>query len=229
LSGVAILARDKEFVMKMLFILVPVLALCLFAADPWQSTPFAQWTDQEVQQIMSNSPWAHEVTVTSGSQDTIVVGGGGRRGGISGGGSGSGGMTSTRMVVVWESALPVREAVLRVKYGEAIGSMNTKQTLETDDPTYVIIVNNIPATAVKGDIEKVKQDIKKRTTLNKLQPTLVELGVNGKVAGLYFEFPKTAPISLNDSDVDFSTKVGELVVKTRFHLQDMVLNGKLEL
>src|SRR5579871_2867861 len=163
--------------MKKLLVFLIALAVCLCAADPWDSKPFGQWTDQEVQQVMSNSPWAHEVTITSGSPDTVVVGGGGRRGGISGGASG-GGVTSTRMVVVWESALPERQAVLRVKYGESIAAMDTKKALEADDPTYVIIVNNIPATAVHGDVEKLKQEIKKRTTLNKLQPTQVELGVN---------------------------------------------------
>ena len=52
---------------------------------------------------------------------------------------------------------------------------------------------------------------------------------NGKVAGLYLSFPRTTPFTLDDSDVEFTTRVGDLTVKTKFHLADMVLNGKLEL
>jgi len=217
--------------MKKLATFLLVLAVCLSAADPWQSTPFAQWTDQDVQQVMSNSAWAHAVTITSGSggETTIVGGGGGRRGGgIPGGTFGSPAVT-TRVVVIWESGLPERQAVLRLKYGSAVASMNTTPYLAADDPSYVIIVNNIPMSAVKGDAAKVKEAIRKRTTLNTVQPTEVDVAENGKVAGLYLSFPRTTPFTLDDSDVEFTTRVGELTVKTKFHLADMVLNGKLEL
>src|SRR5579871_920085 len=163
--GVDILARNKERLMKKLATFLLVLAVCLSAADPWQSTPFAQWTDQDVQQVMSNSAWAHAVTITSGSggETTIVGGGGGRRGGgIPGGTFGSPAVT-TRVVVIWKSGLPERQAVLRLKYGSAVASMNTTPYLAADDPSYVIIVNNIPMSAVKGDAAKVKEAIRKRT------------------------------------------------------------------
>ena len=218
--------------MKPTVTLLLVLVVCLSAADPWQSKPFVQWTDQEVQQVMSNSPWAHEVTISSssgGGDTTVVTGGGGRRGGISGGSTGSPNVTSTRVVVMWESALPEREAVLRIKYGAEIALVDAKQFLEADDPNYVIIVNGLPASAVRGDPAKVKEAIRKKTTLNTIQPAQVDVFQNGKTAGLYFAFPRTAPLTLSDNDVEFSTKVGDLTVKTKFHLQDMVINGKLEL
>lgn len=37
---------------------VTVAALCVFAADPWKSKPFDQWTAAEVRKILNDSPWA---------------------------------------------------------------------------------------------------------------------------------------------------------------------------
>src|SRR5271155_3023006 len=39
-------------------------AVVLLAADPWQSKPFAEWSDKDVQKILTNSPWARPVSVS---------------------------------------------------------------------------------------------------------------------------------------------------------------------
>jgi hypothetical protein len=46
---------------------------------------------------------------------------------------------------------------------------------------------------------------------------------------MLFLFPKTVPLTLDDKDVEFSSKVGSLMVKQKFHLKDMVFDGKLDL
>ena len=40
------------------FSLVFSLALPLCAEHPWQSRPYADWTEREAKQVLSNSPWA---------------------------------------------------------------------------------------------------------------------------------------------------------------------------
>jgi hypothetical protein len=44
-----------------------------------------------------------------------------------------------------------------------------------------------------------------------------------------FLFPKTVAIDMDDKEVEFSTKLGQTIVKTKFKLKDMVFNGKLDL
>ncbi|MGQ9918207.1 MAG: hypothetical protein ACUVS7_12385, partial [Bryobacteraceae bacterium] len=44
------------------------------AADPWTKPP-AQWTEKDIRQILTNSPWSREVTITLGTG--MTPGGGG--------------------------------------------------------------------------------------------------------------------------------------------------------
>ena len=46
---------------------------------------------------------------------------------------------------------------------------------------------------------------------------------------LFFVFPKTDPITLDDKEVEFSTQIGPMQFKRKFKLQEMVFDGKLEL
>jgi hypothetical protein len=50
-----------------------------------------------------------------------------------------------------------------------------------------------------------------------------------KTVLLYFAFPKTEEITLEDKEVEFISKVGPMEFKKKFKLADMVLNGKLTL
>jgi len=64
-------------------------ALPLRAADPWTKPPNT-WTEKDIQRILTDSPWARQVSITLSSG--MAPGGGGRRGGRGGGGPLGGGM-----------------------------------------------------------------------------------------------------------------------------------------
>ena len=66
--------------------------LVLFAADFWKTKDASQWTSEEINKILSDSPWARGKTVQpEQSQMRRGGGGGGRRGGFGGGFPGGGG------------------------------------------------------------------------------------------------------------------------------------------
>ena len=72
--------------MKTLFRVLFVLLLTstlLWAGDFWEDKEFTQWSEKDVEKLMTNSPWAKQVTVA------LSMGGRGGRGG--GGMSGRGG------------------------------------------------------------------------------------------------------------------------------------------
>jgi hypothetical protein len=48
-------------------------------------------------------------------------------------------------------------------------------------------------------------------------------------ADAHFLFPRKVAFSADDKEVEFETKFGKTVVKTKFTLKNMVVNGKLEL
>jgi len=66
-------------------------AVALLASDFWKSKDYTQWSSEEVTKVLTDSPWAKEVTVTSGQQGQQQRRGGGRRGGMGGGGGYPGG------------------------------------------------------------------------------------------------------------------------------------------
>ena len=47
--------------------------------------------------------------------------------------------------------------------------------------------------------------------------------------GVYFYFSRNNEISMDDKEVDFSTKVGATEIKAKFALKDMRYHGKLAL
>ena len=46
---------------------------------------------------------------------------------------------------------------------------------------------------------------------------------------IVFVFPKSAALSLDDGDVEFSMKAAKSHLKKKFHLRDMMYQGKLAL
>ena len=140
----------------------------------------------------------------------------------------NGGQT-LRLTIRWQSALPVKQALVRVKYGtKAATSPEAKNFLDQEKSTYVIAMSGLPA------VLAMKETLKQQTGLSangkdRLQPSDIVLAPQGELVDAYFVFPKSQPFTLDDKDVEFSTKLGGVSVKYTFHLKEMVYNGELAL
>ena len=126
---------DKEIAMKRLLILVvAIFAVTLYAADFWVAKEPGQWTDDEVDKMLTKSPWAKKVTPESSMQAMAGggggdMGGGGMGGGPPGGGGGGmgggggvpggGGQSASPVVLRWEGAALIREANARNQFAHA--------------------------------------------------------------------------------------------------------------
>jgi len=234
--------------------LAPVLlAFCLYAAEPWQSKPFTDWSDKDINKILTNSPWARPVSVEGGASAAESFGR--DRGQMPGGRSldaatgpavmapGGGGArmpadTSTPigdqshslvLTVIWQSALPVKQALVRRKYGEEAGISPVAKKILDDDSAYMIAVTGIPPTTAPQPKAAILAQTSLSSKNKELRPSDVILPPPGKGADIVFVFQKTTPITADDKDVEFVTKLGALNVKCRFRLKDMLLNGSLAL
>jgi len=247
--------------MKKFIPLLLTLTVCLWAADFWQTKPYPEWTDKDTQKMETNSPWSKQVPVSlgEGGGGSSKGGKGGNRGGNTselegagngisgggnagrsagiqdvGGGAGGGGGAALTLTVSWRTALPVRQAVAKGKYGaEVATSADAKKMIGEEQRFYAILVSGLPGRVLRGS-DKMKESLLKGSSLlvkgkDPIEPSDVQTGGNEQRAMVLFLFPKTAPLSLDDKDVEFSTKFGPLMVKQKFHLKDMVFNGKLEL
>jgi len=160
------------------------------------------------------------------------MGGGGMGGGRGRGGRGGQPMESVQGTVRWESAKPVLEA-LKAPLPDAFANH------------YVIGVSGFPLNGggrrgSQGDSDSSSQsnqdqldNLKSLTYLapkgrDGAQPGLVQQTPSAGSATLLFGF-STEMLALKpeDKEVTFSTKLGRLLVKTKFNLKDMMYHGEL--
>jgi hypothetical protein len=209
-----------------------------WAKDFWNDKKPADWTEYEIQQILNRSPWAKEASIFD-SATHKGVSSAPYAGGIYGspryespdgkwlpkvGGSKGWGAT-----VRWESALPVRDAMKAAKSADA-------------DKNYIIaLVGEMPAASVPSDDDDAaerqrKLDVLKESTRLERKDDPIELQ-RVKIAprtplspsGTLYYFSRALPLTPEDKQVTFVTKVGPLEVKCKFTLRDMLYHGNLEL
>lgn len=230
--------------------LIPCCAVVLIAAEPeWKNKPIAGWTEEDAQQILGNSPWAK--TIVAGiarrrSEDEL------REGGQMGQPHGVGydgvddkkrplseaignpfivgkPLPSTaptiRLLVRWESALPVRAAELKAHEAEP-------PTLS--DAGYSIAVYGVPASFVKGDPTSLGKPLRESAALRRegkkdVPPSSVEVFQLENNVVVVYMFPPSAEISRKDGVVEFSALIGRLQVSQHFLVEEMQFQGKLEL
>ena len=62
-----------------------------------------------------------------------------------------------------------------------------------------------------------------------MKSTSIQVGKSGASMDILIAFPRSMPYTVDDKEVEFSTKLGTAAVKMKFRLKDMVYNGKLEM
>jgi len=135
----------------------------------------------------------------------------------------------------WQSALPVKQAFVRLKYGAQAGTAPAaKQVLEREETDYVIVVSGRLRSVLRGDSETLKKAIMGATWLSAkgkdpVKASEVQMALNQEGNDIVFHFGRSAPFTVDDKEVEFSTKFGEATLKFKFKLKDMVYNGKLEM
>jgi hypothetical protein len=218
------------------------------AAEAWRTKPIVSWTDRDAEQVLERSPWAKMTVAGIARRQTEDER---RQGGNMGQPTGVGfdGIDDRRvrpvlpsnvftpaptrpsqaqlirLLVRWESALPVQAAEL--KRGEA-------QPPTLSDNGYSIAVYGVPFTDAKGDPLSLAKFFKESAFLKRegkpdVKPIRVEaFELEHNVVVVYL-FPYWAEISKKDMNVQFVALIGRLQVSQTFDVEAMEFQGKLEL
>ena len=231
-----------------------VASAALTAADFWQEKDFTSWTAQQVEKMLTDSPWVKKVTVAIGSlrEGALDSYHGGDAGLGGGGGRNPEGSEVQRVrrvtvTVAWISALPVKQAMFRM---ESVGqgaqiAPDRQRQLSQDEPLYTLAVVGLPVRGRALPLGTV-DEIKARTALkpagkDRIPPEDIRvlsvpawtLGSGFKdgdqLVRVEFLFPKTSAIVLDDKEVEFSTKLGDVELTKKFKLADMMVRGQLAL
>jgi len=226
------------------FWLVFSLALPLCAEHPWQSRPYADWTEREAKQVLSDSPWAKlaEARLSTppgfskpGNHNPLgdgihgsvggTIGTYGTRGvdGEIGGGSREAtppaAEVSTPVTVRWESALPVRQAEIKLH----------QEAQNAGEPVYVIAILGLPREIEIYNPQEFRSraflKIKGRKRIAADDVKIVR--PEDKPVILLF-FPKSQRIAPGDKEIEFSMN-GVLELRLKFTVKEMIYLGELEL
>lgn len=229
--------------------------LTLCAADVWVAKPYTQWSDKDIRKIMTDSPWSRSVSIFLDviPPGTLLRGRGPQAPngpGIAeaGGGLGVGGTPvadppsppsgppRTTLIVRWQSATAVQQALVKAQYGDRAGSSpEAQKRLEPNAAYYIIAVGNLPASQKLRDTDARKALLGMTTlTVNgKDHPIaakdVVYVEANGGTIEARFLFPRDFVLTADDKEVEFATVFGKAAVKAKFNLKNMAINGKLGL
>jgi hypothetical protein len=219
------------------FLVLLLAAIGPLAAE-WKGKDFMQWTPKDVESMLTDSPWAKDVTVAigvpRGSDDVGTVGGGGRaRGGRGAGVADEPAAPTMTLVLSWRSALPIKQAITRKRMGASSGiTPELYSFLTQTEMNYVIGVTGIPARLAQAVQSQgsVEGSMLKRDKKSPILPMGVNLQQGeGNTVEAYYFFPKTDLIVSEDKEIEVVIKIGQFEVKKKFTTKDMIFGGKLEL
>jgi len=205
-------------------------------AEFWNTKQPADWTPEEIDEMITRSPWAKPGSISfTGGVGGAVAPRMTRYGNVR---AGRGTQTSGppigdvkqdfRAIVRWDSSLPIRDA-LKIRPSSAI------------EKFYVLAVSgDLPMIGRRNDDDPAADDrtvemLKQYSKLErKGDPIYLEDALTtptnypGGPATLFY-FSRGDSILPGDKQVTFSTKFGPYEVKAKFTLKEMVYRGKLEL
>jgi hypothetical protein len=163
----------------------------------------------------------------------VEAGGGGGFEGPGGGGRGpeDAGTPVLPLLVRWHSALPVRQALARARWGaEALTSKEAQQLLQPQEEYYVIAISGLP----ERMLQRVSPETLRAGSFLKIgKKTPAPPGdarINpGPVSEILLAFARSHAITLEDKEVEVTARIGRMDVRRKFRLKEMVVGGKLEL
>lgn len=205
------------------------LCLLLLAGDPsWKGKPVSQWSEEDARQVLNDSPWAktsvpefekiapQPYSPANGMSVNVPLPGGGRHGRS----SDEGRMTLTRVLVRWESAMPVQSAEMKAR------NLNAP---DVDEDHYAVMVTLLPV-SLASQLQRWKPAAELvREGKKPIKSSEARVLSRSDGTAVVFLFPRSAEISERDIAVLFDAHMAQVHVKQSFDLGAMVYSGKLEL
>ncbi len=205
----------------------------LYAGDFWNSKDVSQWSEKELLRVVTDSAWAQQAMVTfKGSQPSVLWNARGEtalceiqeqanatryaaRSQLN--------SASTTVLVRWESALPVKLALLRLGFlGDSPAPEKVSGFLAPDPDNYVVSVSGLPPGVVEAPAgELAPLATLRRKSQDPIYAELSEALNAGDSAVLRFSFPRRPALQLADKQVEFVLELPEGKIKKKFDLRKM--------
>lgn len=129
----------------------------------------------------------------------------------------------------------MRQAFVRLKFGaEADKSAEAAKVLEPRERPYEIVLSGPMGMFLGGKPGDFAKALSEASFLSSprtgaIKAVQIEVGKPGRTMDVLFAFPRSMPFTVEDKEVEFTTKLGTSTLKYKFKLKDMVVNAKLEM
>jgi hypothetical protein len=206
----------------------------------WESKPYTEWSEKDVDKLLKDSPWARSILLNTGPEGPSATGG--KKGGsgddsMSSAGGSSVPRPTSRLSVTWV-ARPVREAMARrlILTDPEVAEDRINRLLNPNSQFFSLLVTGWTL-GRQPDREAAIARFRKETMLvkkNREAILLADVVLPQKANDpLYLRFAREVDgkpaLTPADQEVTLIILVGEDSYRIRFKLGDMVINGKLEL
>jgi hypothetical protein len=234
-----------------LAILGAVSVSVLLAGAFWEETAPEDWSQAQIEELLSDSPWAKpaDVRFTGDRGGSRLPGGVGLPGGRgrTGGGTriprtspwpGAGGgigfpyvaharesAFDAEATIVWTSSLPVRQAL------ERLGEKDELRNVQAAD-FYVVTIDGLPpAMAPLADTPDVfRQSARiERKDGSFIHAKRVEVRPRPGAPGIELYFPRDARLSTDEKTIEVVVNAGDYIIRRKFKPAEMVYRGRLEM
>lgn len=206
------------------------MARAMARSKPWESKPIAEWSQRDVEAILTDSPWARSVTALtlpslpgSGFPDRPESPNAQH-------GEDADGHRTITYLIRWDSAKPICEALARTqKRGPIYAAVPAEET-ERHYIFSVIILRPEPVSS--GDFEVNENQRNRITTLSMLRRSghadLHPCKVVGKRGNVLYKlsFSKADPIMPGGESIEFVTSAVAAPLSRVFPLNEMFFHGE---
>ena len=204
----------------------------LLAGDFWNLKDVDQWSEEELIRVLTHSAWAKRTTLSyRGARPSVLWNAraetnscpvkeeanagryAGRRAGAA----------SIRVLVRWESALPVKLALARLGFlGRSPDPAEVNAFLRPDPNHYVVSVSGLPGGLVGEGLSDLAQLASlRRKRQDPIYADRVEVQSIEEMTELRFHFPRRPPLQLSDKEVEFVLNLPTARIKRGFDLRKM--------
>ena len=168
------------------------------------SRSYPNWTTDDADRVLTDSPWAKPTTVGVPELRAEIY-----------------------LTVRWASALPVRQAF-------ALQQSKAPETIEIAEPEYVVEIAGFPTTLIRQGARRFEAELADSARLivagrPNLKPVSAHVPEHGMHLMATLRFPKFETLDTKEGDIAIQAASGSLKVDQRFKLKDMIYDGRLEL
>jgi len=188
--------------------LIVVTSAALMAAEFWDDKPFITWSDEELQRMLTDSPWSRTLPVSFNAVDL-----------------------EHQLTITWRSALPMKQALIRAQVGlNGAVPPASQDVLARTEEAYAVSLTGLPLVITPFfDLAKKQTFLLREGKPPVAVEELLSTPQPGDTYLLLAVFPKSAAITVDDGDVEFVTVLGGIQIRRKFTLKEMVFHGQLEL